>query len=200
MVRQVERSAATTNAILSAARTLFSERGYDDVTIDQIAERAGCKKGAIYHHFDSKRSIFDRVLDGVQANLAVDLAKPVERAFAARSPHGMAQCIQMYLQGANSDDVRQILLIDGPVVLGWKRWRDIDERHFAGIVLAGISILMEGVRPRSTIELATRLTLGAIMETALACSTAADPVAAAAKYCRPFELMLNGFVLAQRAR
>lgn len=197
MVRQVERSAATTSAILSAAHTLFRERGYDAVTIDQIAEHAGCKKGAVYHHFDSKRSIFERVLDGVQANLATALAKPVERAFAARSPLGMAKCIQMYLEGANADDVRQILLVDGPVVLGWKRWREIDERHFAGMVLAGISILMEGVRPKSTVESATRLTLGAIMESALACSTTADPVATAAKFYGPFELMLSGFAIAK---
>lgn len=195
MVRQADRSATTIDAILAAARKLFRKRGYDRVTIDDIAELAGCKKGAVYHHFSSKSAIFEIVLDALQAKLAVDLAEPVEQAFAEGSPQLMADCIEVYLRGANASDVRQILLIDGPVILGWKRWREIDERHFSGMVRNGITLLMGNTAPQDLIEAATRLTLGAIMEAALACSTTPKPSAAAERYGRPFELMLQGFAL-----
>lgn len=197
MVRQTERSAATIGAILDAANVLFREFGYGDVTVDRIAARAGCRKGAFYHHFASKQALFERVLDDVQADLAVALEASVQRAFSARSARQMAFCIQMYLEGANQDSVRRILLIDGPVVLGWKRWREIDERHFAWMVRGGLSILMEGASCDANIDAATRLTLGAIMETALACSSAERPAAAASGYLEAFELMLSGFASAK---
>lgn len=196
MVKQADRSAATIAAILASARKLFRAEGYEAVTIDQIADDAGCRKGAVYHHFASKQAIFETVLDDLQAGLAAGLVRSVKRAFGARSAPMMARSIQAYLEGANHPDVRQILLIDGPVVLGWKRFREIDDRHFAGMVRAGVSILMNDAAPDSVIDAATRLVLGAIMEAAVVCSTAPDPAKAASGYRRPFELMLSGFALA----
>jgi len=66
MVRQSERREATIAAILAAARKLFASDGFDPVSIDDIAARAGVAKGAVYHHFDSKEAIFTRVLETVQ--------------------------------------------------------------------------------------------------------------------------------------
>lgn len=195
MVKQADRSAATVSAILASAQNLFRVNGYDAVTIDHIADAAGCRKGAVYHHFASKQVIFETVLDELQGTLASELAQSVERAFDARSAPMMARCIQAYLEGANRPEVRQILLIDGPVVLGWKRFREIDDRHFAGMVRAGVSILMDGAAPETLVDTATRLTLGAIMEAAIVCSAAADPIEATSNYSQPFELMLSGFAL-----
>lgn len=195
MARQAERSAATIKAILGAARALFGQDGYDAVTIDMIVEKAGCRKGAFYHHFTSKRSVFEQVLDGLQTQLAAELAAPAAEAFAANSAPLMARCIRLYLEGANGADFRRILLVDGPVVLGWKRWREIDDRHFAGMVRGGIVLLLGDEAAQETVEAATRLTLGAIMESALACSAAPDPTAAAADFGSPFELMLAGFAM-----
>lgn len=199
MVKQAERSAATTGAILLAARTLFRKYGYDAVSIDDIAEKAGCKKGAVYHHFDSKQAIFERVVDDLQAAIAADLTAASSRRTSSAPPvRQMAQSFQAYVKGSNHPDNRQILLIDGPMVLGWQRWREIDDRHFAGMVRSGLSRLMSDASP-ATIEAATRLTLGAIMEASIACAIAPDPSEAASKYLKPFELMLSGFALQAKA-
>ena len=53
MARQSERSAATIDGILSAARKLFMSRGFEAVSIDDIAAAAGIAKGGVYHHFSS---------------------------------------------------------------------------------------------------------------------------------------------------
>jgi len=44
--------------LLSAAADVFAERGFHDASIDEIAERAGYSKGAVYWHFASKDDLF----------------------------------------------------------------------------------------------------------------------------------------------
>lgn len=190
MARQAERSAATTNAIMEAARELFRDRGYEAVSIDDIAMAAGCTKGAFYHHFPSKQMIFDRLVDAIQAQIAGRLAA---RSPAPGGPEDvMAASMRAYLEAANEPDVRQILLIDGPVVLGWRRWREIDDVHFAGMVRSGASRLMgEGAAP-GELEAATRLILGAIMEAALALGAAEDADRAAADFGLSLSRLLRG--------
>jgi AcrR family transcriptional regulator len=192
VVRQAERSAATTKAILKAARTLFSSNGYADVSIDQIAQAAGYAKGAFYHHFSSKREVFEQVLDGVQARLQLLVVRRAKRAPSAPLPRALARNILDYLQGAIDPGVRRVLLIDGPVVLGWKRWREIDDKYFADIVRAGVISLMSKRASEAEIASATRLMLGAIMEAALSSGLAAEPARVAREHCETFELLLTG--------
>src|SRR5215469_8495992 len=70
MTSQDQRRAATIAAILRAAGQLFTARGFDATSIDQIAARAGVAKGAVYHHFESKEQIFGRVFEQMTAALA----------------------------------------------------------------------------------------------------------------------------------
>jgi AcrR family transcriptional regulator len=52
------KSKITINSILEAARMLFLEKNYADVTITDIAAAAEVSKGALYHHFSSKEDIY----------------------------------------------------------------------------------------------------------------------------------------------
>src|SRR3954447_3687920 len=45
-------------ALLEAALAVFAERGYRDASVDEVAERAGYSKGAVYWHFSSKDDLF----------------------------------------------------------------------------------------------------------------------------------------------
>ncbi len=56
------KSQTTINTILEAARTLFTQRNYADVTIADIAAVAGASKGALYHHFPSKEDIYLKMM------------------------------------------------------------------------------------------------------------------------------------------
>jgi AcrR family transcriptional regulator len=56
------KSKATINTILEAARTLFTEKHYADVTIAEIAAHAEASKGAVYHHFSSKEEIYLKMM------------------------------------------------------------------------------------------------------------------------------------------
>jgi len=53
-----DRSVATIDNILDAARVLFSEKQYADISLKQIVEAANITKGALYHHFPSKEALY----------------------------------------------------------------------------------------------------------------------------------------------
>jgi len=59
---------STKQRILNAALTLFSVRGYERVTVAEIAETVGIKAPSLYNHFASKRDIFDAILDEMKAS------------------------------------------------------------------------------------------------------------------------------------
>jgi AcrR family transcriptional regulator len=65
------KSKITISTILEAARRLFVEKNYADVTITDIAAAAEVSKGALYHHFSSKEDIYLQMmhhfLRGIQA-------------------------------------------------------------------------------------------------------------------------------------
>lgn len=52
----------TKQAILDEALELFASRGYDGVTVADIAAAVGIKAASLYKHFDSKKDIFDSIL------------------------------------------------------------------------------------------------------------------------------------------
>ena len=118
MPSQAERRAATQGMILDSARRLFADQGCEATSIDDIAVAAGVAKGAVYHHFASKEALFAEVLEGVQAELASAQPPP-----GFRSPGDPVQLIELgvlhYLLAACEPPARRILLIDGPVVIGW---------------------------------------------------------------------------------
>jgi TetR/AcrR family transcriptional regulator, fatty acid metabolism regulator protein len=59
--------------ILAAARAVFLEHPYEQASITQIAERAGCVVGTIYGYFKSKRDLFDAVLTAFYDDLIADI-------------------------------------------------------------------------------------------------------------------------------
>src|SRR4051812_44092620 len=117
MVRQAERTEATKTAILQAARKLFASNGFEATSIDAIAEEAGVAKGAVYHHFASKEELFTRVLEGVQAEIAA-APPPASLRKLADPMDQIAAGALYYLNAATEPGTKQILLIDGPTVIG----------------------------------------------------------------------------------
>ena len=59
-----QRSEETRAKIMEAAIKLFSTRGYNKASVDDICKEAGISKGAFYHHFKTKQALFLSLLDG----------------------------------------------------------------------------------------------------------------------------------------
>jgi AcrR family transcriptional regulator len=191
MIRQLDRSAATIADILAAARKLFAGDGFDDTSIDAIAAKAGVAKGAVYHHFTSKEEIFTRALEDVQAEIAATPPPATTRAMKDPLDQIAAETLR-YLLAATEPSRKRILLIDGPAVIGWKKWREIDDRFFgAGAKMAMTHVLGASASPRE-IDAVTHLLMGAVMEACLVCATAADPKKSARALSAGLRKMLEG--------
>jgi AcrR family transcriptional regulator len=59
-----QRSEETRARILDSSVKLFSGRGFNAASVDEICAEAGISKGAFYHHFESKHALFLALLDG----------------------------------------------------------------------------------------------------------------------------------------
>ncbi len=193
MARQAERSEATTKAIEAAARKLFATRGFAGTSIDDIASRAGVAKGAVYHHFASKEAIFERVLDTAQAELA---AAPVPAASRKLTDplDLIADSVLRYLLATSEPEYRRILLVDGPAVIGWQRWREIDAKYFgAGTRQLAAAALGDRASP-GEVEAAANLLLGACGEAALVCAATDNPRKTARAHAAALRRMIAGLV------
>ena len=194
MAKQAERRAATTEAILKAGRRLFGERGFAATTIDDIAEAARVAKGAVYHHFATKEAVFEAVFDQV----SLDLVQEVDRAACTEKDvlAAMVAGTQHYFAACAKGPTGQIILRDGPAVLGWERWREIDAQHFGGKIPLALTAAMDaGLIARQPVEPLARLLLGAVTEAAVACAGRSDVLKAGGEYSRAFKSLLEALRL-----
>jgi AcrR family transcriptional regulator len=177
MDNRVEKGKATRDALVAAARELFGERGYDGTSIGAVLEAAGVARGALYHHFATKEELFDAVLDREVARVA---AKAADAARAARDPlESLRAGCATWLRLALDPAMQRIVLIDPPAVVGWKRWRELDEAHTLGGLRTNIAALAaEGRIPEAEVDTFAHMLLAAVAEAALLIAQAADPSSA----------------------
>jgi AcrR family transcriptional regulator len=194
MSSQAERRAATVAAILASARTLFGRRGFDATSIDDIAEGAGVAKGAVYHHFESKEAVFTAVLQAVQADIFQSAAPP-DWPGEGDLADLMADGVEHYLRTASAPGTRQILLIDGPAVVGWRRWREIDDQYFGATARAANAALLGPDATPDEVDALTHLLMGAVMEAAMVCATAADAERSAGELADALRRLLRGLTV-----
>jgi AcrR family transcriptional regulator len=134
--RRAEHIQDTQAALLQAARELFAERGYADTGTEDIVARARLTRGALYHHFRDKASLFRAVMETVAGELARQLiAQQLTRADKAKSAwNQLRQGFQAFLDACTGSDFQRIVLIDGPAVLGHDAWSDLVEQHGLGLL------------------------------------------------------------------
>jgi AcrR family transcriptional regulator len=173
-VRQA-RANETRSRVLAAARHLFAEQGYFATGTTEIVEAAGVgTRGALYHHFENKQALFAAVFEAVEADLG---AKVGVTLTGATWFERLGQALSAFLDASVGEpEVRRILLIDGPAVLGWDTWREIEARYGLGAIR---HMLDEGRKEGSLVvadaDAMAHLLLSVVDEAALFIAHAEDP-------------------------
>jgi len=173
---QPERSAATQLALQTAARRLWGARGYDAVGTPEIAEAAGVTRGAMYHQYADKRALFRAVVELVEGDVMRRLVETVEAAAPPEPADALHAAADAWLEIATDPEVRQLVLLDAPRVLGWTEFHDISlgsslsltEQLLTEVITAG------QLKPQPTRPLAT-IILGALDEAAMSIANAEQP-------------------------
>ncbi|MFC4052705.1 TetR family transcriptional regulator [Actinomadura syzygii] len=170
---QSPRGRATRDQLIAIATRLFAERGYEGASIGAVLDESGMSKGALYHHFDGKDALFAAVLESVEADISRKLARA---AAGAPDPRAAlhAGCLA-WVRLAGDPVVRRIVLIDAPSVLGWQRWREIEERYGFGMVKTALrAVADQGALPADLVDPFAHMLLAALNETALTVARSTD--------------------------
>lgn len=71
--------------ILDVALEVFATTGFHSTSMNDVAEAAGVTKPVLYQHFDSKRALYQALLDEVGSRLLGNIAKAVAEATDGKS-------------------------------------------------------------------------------------------------------------------
>ena len=178
MNKNVERGRATRAHVVEVATRLFAEHGYDGTSIEAVQASAGVSRGSLYHHFPGKEALFWAVLEEVAARVTrqgEDIAKgrPGPGCDASgRRPGADPDGLATRLSG-------QIMLIDAPaVLLGWQRWRTIEQGPLGAIRDALGYAAATGRIEHAHVDTFAHIALAAANEVAMMIARADDPAAA----------------------
>jgi AcrR family transcriptional regulator len=190
---QADRSAATRDALVAAARRLFAAHGFAEVPTDAIVEAAGVTRGALYHQFADKTALFEAVMEAVEADIARRLADEVAAAGISDPVEALRHAVRAWLDICVEPEIHRIALIDGPSVLGWVHWREVCQRHVFGLVQALLAqgIELGRIRAQPARPLAHVL-MGAGDEAALYVAEAADHAQARAEMIEVLDQLIAG--------
>jgi AcrR family transcriptional regulator len=185
---------ATQTALLDAARDLFAARGYAAVPTEEIVQRAGVTRGALYHHFRDKQDLFRAVVEKLEQETVEKIASA---AFSEADPWLQQQtALGAFLDVCLEPDVQRIILTDAPSVLGLEAWREIEAKYGLALVRAGLQLVMEaGLIAEQPLDPLAHLLLGALSEAGLVIARAEDPKAARVEVGASVERLLDGLRL-----
>ena len=164
--QNVARGAATREHLLAVATALFAERGYEATSIDAVLQESGVSRGSLYHHFKGKDALFEAVLEALETDVG---RRTIAAAAGATGPAAAlrAGCLE-WIRIARDPVIQQILLIDAPSVLGWQRWRALEERHALGLIKGAVAAIAgQGGLAPELVEVFSHVVLAAIDEIAL---------------------------------
>jgi AcrR family transcriptional regulator len=163
---QAERTAATRAKLTRAGRALFGTKGFAETSVEEVVREAKVTRGALYHQFDSKEALFAAVFEQVEQELVQASARAAARGTDALDRLRIG--CRAFLEACLDPAVQRIVVLDAPAVLGWDRWKEIEERYALAVLRAGIDAAMdEGRLRRRPSEALAHLVLGALTEAAM---------------------------------
>ncbi|CAA0136735.1 Transposon Tn10 TetC protein [Mycolicibacterium vanbaalenii] len=193
-----ERGDQTRRDLIDAGRALFVAHGYFHTSIGDLVTRSGVgTRGAFYHHFKDKAELFRAVFEEVESDLTL-------RALASPPPGAdpwerLSRGLHSFLEAALEPEVQRIMLLDGPVILGWQAVRAIQERNSIALIQEKVGeAISQGIIEDQPVSELTHILVAAVEEAALLVAHAPDPVGARQRAAGILDRLLLSFAPATR--
>jgi AcrR family transcriptional regulator len=191
MATKAEQSEATRAALVAAAETLFAQRGFADTPTEAVVKAAGVTRGALYHHFTDKADLFRAVYESLEQRMiahveeaVVGLTDPIEV---------LHRGTEAFLDACLEPAVQRIVLLDGPSVLGWETWRQIDMAYGLGMVTAVLEVAVQtGAIRAAPVEALAHILLGGLNEGAMLMAASPDAQAARQRTGEALRVVIDG--------
>ena len=191
--RRSQYSSATRRALIDVAQRLFTTQGYAGTSLDAIVAGADVTKGALYHHFGGKQAVFEAVFEKVESDASARIRKALRRS---RDPWDKAAAgLREFLKVVQAPTYQRVVILEGPAVLGYERFREREERSSFGL----IQEMVRTVLSASTYEMSddmvdtfSRIFFGAMSAAGESVIEADDPKLAVARVEAALSFILAG--------
>jgi AcrR family transcriptional regulator len=205
--RRDEHVADTRQALVDAARKLFTERGYAATGTEEIVAAARVTRGALYHHFKDKADLFRAVMEQIAREVAerlieAELSRPGAAPAAGEGDapgetsawdevrDGLRAFLDLCVE---TDDFQRIVLVEGPSVLGHEAWDDLVAKHGSNLLKQWLARAIEqGSIAPVPVQPLTRLLIAMISESSIYIGHADDRSAAREAMGQVLDRLLDG--------
>ena len=203
--RRDEHVADTRQALVDAARALFTEQGYAATGTEEIVAAARVTRGALYHHFHDKTDLFRAVMEQIAREVAehlidAELSRPAVPSQPADAWDEVRAGLRAFLDlCVVTDDFQRIVLVEGPAVLGHEAWDELVARHGSNLLAEWLSrAAKQGRIAAVPIQPLTRLLIAMISESSLYIARADDRSAARDAMGTVLDRLLDGLEVPSR--
>jgi AcrR family transcriptional regulator len=153
--RRAEYADLTRSALLEAAADAFVRDGFHASSVVAIAAAARVTKGALYHHFTDKKSLFEAVLGRHQGAAQVKVLDAVRRH--PDDPwQGVLAALSAALDVCADPVAGRLIYVEGPIALGWRQFRKSEADYtYANVLLLLRGLIDSGIYPADILASAT---------------------------------------------
>ena len=130
----------------------------------------------MYHQFADKAALFREVVEVVEQDVMARMADVVVASGGSTPADAIRAAVDAWLEVSADPEIRQLILLDAPSVLGWAEFRDVAQRYSLGMTE---QLLAEAIKAGQLARQPTRplahVLIGALDEAAMVIATADDP-------------------------
>ncbi|TXC72764.1 TetR/AcrR family transcriptional regulator [Sphingomonas ginsenosidivorax] len=179
--------------LIGAARRAFAASGFAGASMDDLTAEVGLTRGALYHGFGDKKGLLAAVVAEVDSEMA-ERAQHAGSGAATDWERLIAEG-EAYIEMALDPEVRRIVLLDGPAVLGDPATWPSQNACLDVTKQAVTRLIADGIMQPVDVDAASRLLSGAAFNAALWVSASDTPRTALPKAIAAFRLMAEGFLV-----
>ena len=190
--RRVETMEENRAKLIAAARKAFAEKGFAAASMDDITASVGLTRGALYHNFGDKKGLLAAVvaqIDGDMAQRAREMAASAGDEWERLLAEGIA-----YINMALDEEVRRIVLLDGPAFLGDPAQWPSQNNCLVSTRQCISAMLERGIIQPVDVDAAASLLNGAALNAAQWVAASSNPQQALPRVIEVFTLMVNGLL------
>lgn len=142
--RRDQFSEATRAALLEAATSRFATLGFAGTSLEDVAADIRATRGAVYHHFPSKKALFEAVFEALETDAVQRSAQagargedPWQRALFA---------LDSFLDTCTDPVYGRVVWQEAPIAMGWVRWEELENKFAFGLIEDYVRALVDDGR------------------------------------------------------
>lgn len=190
--KRADMIATTRSKLIAAGRKAFAEKGFADTAMEDLTADADLTRGALYHHFGGKKGLLEAVIAQIDEESSARLRAVVDQA---QTPwEGFVEESVEWIRLALDPEIRRIILLDGPAVLGDPARAASNSACLVSTMHSIQALIDQNVIKQLDAQATAYLVNGAALNASRWIAGAEDPEQASADAIASFRILLSGLL------